>query len=124
MGGGHLQCLGRRNTQQEAYQSCPTGLAAYRGGHRAHGAERRGRRAARQAGGCGRHHPPHGSGLGFGWCGGREANLGHFVDRSKQAIFGLTLKIPLGDNNRNSNKKQVNYKKYNYNQKALLTRNS
>lgn len=88
-------CLECRDTQmgREAHQSCPAGLAAH-GGHGAHGAERGGRRAALHAGGRGRHHSPHRGGLGFGWRGGGEANLGDFVDRSKQAIFGLTLKIP------------------------------
>ena len=84
----------QRHTDGEAHQSCPAGLAAHRGGHGAHGAERGGGRAALHAGGRGRHHSPHRSRLGFGWRGGGEANLGDFVDRSKQAIFGLTLKIP------------------------------
>ena len=84
----------QRKTGREAHQSCPAGLAAHGGGDRAHGAERGGGWAALQAGGRGCHHSPRRRGLGFGWCGGGEANLGDFVDRSKQAVPGLTLKIP------------------------------
>lgn len=48
---------------------------------------------------AGGHHALHGDRRGFGWHGENKANLGHFVDKSKQSMFRVTLKIPCSSNN-------------------------
>lgn len=74
------------------YQSCTAWLAASRRGHRAHGADGGGTRAAFQYSWCGRCLPH--SGLCLRWGSGGKAYTGHLVHWCKEAILGLTLEIP------------------------------
>lgn len=78
------------------HQTGATGLAAHRGGHGTHGADRGGARAAFQT--CWCSHLPR-RGLSFSWSSGREADARHLVHWGKKAILGLTLEVP-GTHNR------------------------